>query len=141
MIYKLVTTISLCITVLYAKPQTSLTIDEIINKNIEARGGYAALKNIQTLIYSGGTYHEGDFKSDGNSFMAYKRPNYRIVGNPEDTATDILEGYDGGSWEWYATPGVVVRTVAAANATAHRGTDFEEPFVDYKTKGNTVAMR
>lgn len=118
----------------------SPTVEEIIAKNIRARGGYEALKAIKTLVYSKGTYHEGDFTGSGNALMAFMRPFFRVVGDPDNPKTSIKEGFDGSSWEWYADPGVVVRTVGAASGATRRGADFEGAFVDFKAKGNKVVL-
>lgn len=117
-----------------------LSVDEIIARNLKARGGYEALKAIKTLVYSKGTYHEDDFTGSGNSSMAFMRPYFRVVGDPASSNPYIMEGYDGSSWEWYADPGVTVRTVGAASGATRRGADFEGTFVDYKAKGNRIVQ-
>jgi hypothetical protein len=43
------------------------------------------------------------------------RPYYKLVGNPVGKPT-LLEGSDGSTWEWYADPGIIQRTVGAASA-------------------------
>ncbi len=113
--------------------------DEIIAKHIDARGGYETINAIHTLVYSGGTYRERDFTGSGKAFMAFKRPWYRVVGNPEDREVSIMEGYDGSSWEYYADPGAVLRTVGSANGATRRGAYLDGHLVDYREKGSTVA--
>ena len=108
-------------------------VDEIIRAHLEARGGVEAIRAIETLVYRDGTYAEGDYVNPGGAFMAYKRPHYRLVGNPERPG-GFMEGYDGSTWEWYADPGVVVRTVGAASAAIRRGAVFEGPFLGYRER-------
>lgn len=114
-------------------------LDTIISRHVEARGGVQAIKRIQSLIYSEGIYEEGDYKSDGDSIMMIMRPYYKLVGHPELDLT-FMEGYDGSAWEWFAEPGIVVRTVGAASAAIRHGADVEGPFVDYKDKGNSAQL-
>lgn len=114
-----------------------LTADQIVDRYVEARGGLAAIRAIETLVYSGGTYREADYVGSGDAFMAFARPYLRVVGDPEH-AGEFLEGYDGAAWEWYADPGVVVRTVGAAAGAARRGADFEGWLVDYRAKGSSL---
>jgi hypothetical protein len=70
--------------------------------------------------------------------MAMARPYYKIVGDPTDTAADFREGYDGSAWEWYRSPGIVVRTVGAANAAIRHNIDPDGPFSDYRAKGSQI---
>ncbi|MEN8374895.1 MAG: tetratricopeptide repeat protein [Gemmatimonadota bacterium] len=114
-------------------------VDTIVDRHIEARGGIEAIRAIRTLVYSKGQYREGDFVGGGNSRMAFRRPYYRVVGDPSN-ASGFLEGYDGGSWEWYGNPGIAIRTVGAASGATRRGADFEGRLIDYRAKGSTVVL-
>ncbi|MEZ4424342.1 MAG: hypothetical protein R3E98_13100 [Gemmatimonadota bacterium] len=114
-------------------------VDELVRRHVEARGGAAAIAAIRTLVYRNGRYREPGFEGNGRSTMSFMRPYYRVVGDP-DRPGAYLEGYDGSAWEWYADPGVVVRTVGAAAGAARRGADFEGRLVDYRAKGSTVVL-
>jgi Tetratricopeptide repeat len=116
-----------------------LGVDEIVERYVAARGGLDRIRAIRTLVYSGGVYREADYESPGDAFMAFARPYFRVVGNPESPGA-YMEGYDGAAWEWYADPGVVVRTVGAAAGATRRGADFEGMLVDYRRKGTTVEL-
>ena len=117
--------------------QTVPTPDLIIERHIDARGGYERIKAIQTMIFSRGLYEESDYKGSGNAFMAFKRPYFKVVGNPEERS-GFSEGYDGAAWEWFEEPGVVIRTVGPASGAARRGSIFEGPLVDYEAKGSRL---
>jgi hypothetical protein len=127
--------ITLVLSALGAAPAAPASVDEIVRRHVEARGGHERIKAIRTLVFSRGQYREPGYVGSGGAFMAFARPFYRVVGNPEDPNRDFLEGYDGSAWEWYGDPGVVVRTVGAAAGAARRGADFEGPFVDWREKG------
>jgi hypothetical protein len=117
----------------------ALRLDEILQRHIAARGGYEAIKAIQTLVHSNGTYREPTYEGSGDAFMAHARPYYKVVGNPENRR-GFSEGYDGGAWEWYQNPGVVVRTVGAAAAAARHGNRLDGSLVDYSEKGSTASL-
>lgn len=117
-----------------------ITVDQIIAHHLAARGGEAQLRAIRTLVYRNGAYHEGSYTSDGGAFMAFMAPYDRVVGNPADPKTRFMEGYDESTWEWYANPGVVVRTVGAASRATRHGTSFLGPFIDYRRKGTTITL-
>jgi Tetratricopeptide repeat len=114
--------------------------DEIVRRYIEARGGLERIRAIQTVVYSGGTYSESEYTGSGDAFMAFRRPYFRVVGDPSNPATTFTEGYDGAAWEWYGGVGVVVRTVGAAAGAARRGADFEGALVGYRDKGATLVL-
>jgi hypothetical protein len=71
--------------------------------------------------------------------MAMARPYFKVVGDPADSTSGFREGYDGSAWEWYRSPGLVVRTVGAANAAIRHNLDPEGSFHDYRSKGTTIA--
>jgi hypothetical protein len=115
-----------------------LTVDDIVNRHVEARGGLERIKAIRTVVYSKGQYREPGFTGSGKAFMALMRPYYKVVSDPEDPTATFREGWDGSAWEWFADPGIVIRTVGPASAAMRHGIDLEGPFVDYRTKGTTI---
>jgi hypothetical protein len=114
-------------------------LDDLLRCHVEARGGLQRIRAIETLVYSEGLYEEGDYKGSGNAFMAFARPYLRAVGDP-DGGGSFREGYDGSAWEWYADPGVVVRTVGHAAGAIRRGADFEGVLIEPQEKGVTVRL-
>ncbi len=66
---------------------------------------------LQSVVYSHGKYREPGYEGTGKAFMAIARPYYKIVADPDDTSATFREGYDGSAWEWYRSPGIVVRTM------------------------------
>jgi hypothetical protein len=115
-----------------------LSVVQIVARHLEARGGAARLKALQSVVYSHGKYSEPGYVGSGNAFMAMARPYYKIVSDPSDTSSTFREGYDGSAWEWYRSPGIVVRTVGAANAASRHNLDVDGPFSDYRNKGTTI---
>jgi len=115
-----------------------LSADAIVARHLEARGGEERLRALESVVYRNGVYREGSYVGSGNAFMAMARPYYKIVSDPTDSTADFREGYDGSAWEWYRSPGIVVRTVGAANAAIRHNLDPEGPFSDYRAKGTTI---
>ena len=115
-----------------------LSVDQIVARHLEARGGAEKLSALQSVVYSHGKYREPGYEGSGGAFMAMARPYYKIVGDPADTASDSFEGYDGSAWEWYRHPGILVRTVGAANAAIRHNLDPDGPLSDYKLKGTKI---
>lgn len=115
-----------------------LSVEQIVARHLEARGGADRLLALTNVVYSHGKYREPGYEGSGNAFMAMARPYYKIVGNPADTAASFFEGYDGSAWEWYRLPGILVRTVGAANAAIRHNIDVDGPFSDYLRKGTTI---
>ncbi len=113
------------------------SVDSLIALHIRALGGYQAIKAIRTLSYSDGRYAEPGFTGSGHSAMMLMRPYYKLVGDP-GLKPEFMEGYDGAAWEWYASPGFVIRTVGAAAAAIRHYASVEDPLVDYVEKGSAV---
>lgn len=131
--------ISLLFTLQTTGAQESLDVDQIISKHINSIGGLENIKAIDNLVYSGGTYQEGDFTSSGNSSMSLARPYFKLVGN-KNNMDGYMEGYDGSAWEYYSGPGVVVRTVGPPSEAIRHYAGVEHPLVNYKKKGSTAEL-
>lgn len=116
------------------------TLDQIIARHIQARGGEAALRALVSVKWSDGQYSEnGVAEGGGHASMIRMRPYFKLVGDPTANP-DIMEGYDGSAWEWYRDPGVTLRTVGAANAASRHFLDVEGPFLDWKAKGEKLEL-
>jgi hypothetical protein len=114
------------------------TLDEIINKHVDALGGERAINSITSVIERG-WYREGNFKID--TFAAQMRPFYRVIGDPRsDPLGEIHEGYDGSAWEYYPDPGIVVRTVGPAADAARHAAAFDDPLVDHTRRDIRVTL-
>ena len=75
--------------------------------------------------------------------MALARPYFKLVGDPElirSGEASYSEGYDGAAWEWFADPGLVIRTVGAPSAASRHGAYVEGTLVDYRVKGATAQL-
>jgi hypothetical protein len=121
-----------------AWPQ-SPDVDEVIDRFAEAIGGRENIAAIDNLVYSSGTYTEGDYRSNGDSTMSVARPWFKLVGDKREPGS-YMEGYDGAAWEWFADPGVVIRTVNAASEAIRHYAGIEHPLIDYASKSATAEL-
>jgi len=114
----------------------SATADEIIAHYYSAIGGRDRLEQVVTR-HMWGSYSEGTLNAKTD--IVWKRPALRRV-NVHAPGFDYAEGFDGQTWEYnFQSKRAVVDTGAAADA-GRRGAEFDESFVDYARKGNTVQL-
>jgi len=113
--------------------QEKLSVEQIIDRHIQALGGRQKIDAIHTIVYHL-TYREGTFVMP-NGYMAKMRPYYKTLGDPKNLKVDVNEGYDGSAWEYYSDPGVVMRTVGAAAASTRHGTELIDSLTDAKELG------
>lgn len=123
-------------TAVRAEPPTA---DRIVDRYVEAIGGIERIKALRNLVYSDGLYEEGDYKGSGKAGMSLARPYFKLVGNKENPG-GYMEGYDGSAWEWFADPGVVIRTVGPASEAIRHYAGVESPLVDHASKGSTLRL-
>jgi outer membrane lipoprotein-sorting protein len=116
------------------------TADELIEKNLQAKGGREKLKAVQTLRMTGkmnvGPGAEAPFT------LELKRPNRGRIEFTLQGMTGI-QGYDG-TTGWMVMPFLGKKdpeTMAAEDLkTMENQFDFEGPLVDYKAKGHQVEL-
>jgi hypothetical protein len=111
-------------------------VDGLVARHVAALGGAERLQAIRSRIERG-RYREGTFEIA--TYAAYRRPFYRVIGEPANALTEIHEAYDGSAWEYYPDPGIVVRTVGPAAAASRHGAAFDDPLVDYALHGTAIA--
>lgn len=113
------------------------TADELVGKNIQARGGLEKLKAIKTLRVTGNAVNGGTPIVIVNEYM---RPNliretFSIAG------MTAIQAYDGNSG-WQISPFGGRKDPEFLGEDDLRDlqldADFEGPIVDYKAKGNSV---
>jgi len=113
------------------------TAEELVAKNIEAKGGLDKIKAIKTVRMT------ADF--DAGGFKAVVGSESKRPGMVRDTFTiqgmTEIDSYDGSSG-WKISPFGGKKDPELMGEDQLRGmveeADFDGPMVDYKTKGNTV---
>src|SRR6267154_541492 len=133
--YALIVLISVCCFGAVSKSQTA---DELIAKNIQARGGMEKMKAIKTLRMTGRFEGGGGFTASVG--QENERPNlirqtFTLQGM---TAVQAYDGTTG--WQIQPFGGKKDPELMGENdlRDIQLDADFDAPLVDYKEKGNTV---
>jgi outer membrane lipoprotein-sorting protein len=131
--------LSVVITVVLAPAVLAQTVDEVIAKSIEARGGLNKIKSVQT-IRATGKMEMGPMEAPG--VFIQKRPNltrldFTVQGL---TATQAYDGKSG--WAIMPFTGKKDPEAMAADEVKQMedDSDIDGPLVDYKAKGNQVEL-
>jgi outer membrane lipoprotein-sorting protein len=117
----------------------SLTVDEIVAKNLAAKGGADKLRAVTSVKMTGRVKGPG---GDNPVISWAKRPNKMRRENVSDGQTFVL-GFDGIT-VWQINPLVSPRpreiTGPQADKTRQDAGDFDTPLLDYKAKGHKVEL-
>jgi outer membrane lipoprotein-sorting protein len=126
--------------ILAAAPAAAQTADEIIAKNLAAKGGLEKLRAVKTIRMTGRmTVGPG---IEAPIVLEIKRPNSMRM---DFTIQGMVgsQAYDGSSG-WSLMPfggSKVPQQMTAEEATlAEEQADIDGPLIDYKAKGNTVEL-
>jgi outer membrane lipoprotein-sorting protein len=115
------------------------TADELIAKNLAARGGLDNIKAVQTMRLTG-TMKAGDESLP--SVIELKRPNKSRWQFVVDDQTGV-QAFDGkGGWTWMPFAGQVEPQVMSEEERreAEQQADLDGPLVDYKQKGTKIEL-
>jgi outer membrane lipoprotein-sorting protein len=120
-------------------PASAQTVDEILQRHIQARGGLENLKSVKSIRYSGKITAGG---MDVPITVEQKRPNnLRVVFIQQ--GVQGIQAYDG-TTGWTIPPSKDQRNPEPMSSDALRATveqaDFDGPLMDYKEKGITIAF-
>ena len=123
---------------LIAAPAAAQTVDELVAKSVEARGGLAKLKAIQSIRMTG---HLTMGPMDMPIVVEMKRPNL-FRADVSVQGTSAVQAYDG-TTAWNISP-MGTGQAEALPAEEAKGmadqADLDGPLVDYKAKGNQVEL-
>ena len=113
------------------------TVDEIVAKNLQAKGGAEKLKSISSVKMTGKLTSQG---RDVPMVVLTKRPNLlrQEITTPGGLAVNAFDGQTA----WTLAPGAdVPREITGPQADAARSnTEFDGPLMDYAAKGHTVEL-
>jgi hypothetical protein len=129
----------LAVSAVFGLDQSQPTVEELVAKNIEAKGGAAALHNLQTLRVTGKMLVQ-----EGQIQLAY----LQIKKRPEEARTEAslqgmtqIEAYDGKEG-WRVSPFFGRRDPERMSADDVKAlvedAEMDGPLVDWQAKGNTV---
>lgn len=125
---------------LAAEDQTPPSVDDIIARSVEARGGMAKIKGLQSLRMTGTALLNGQVQAAVR--IVGTRPNLTRFEMDVNGMT-LVQAFDGKS-AWSLNPfvtGAAPRAAPPAQSEELRAhTDMDGLLVDYKAKGRTVAL-
>ena len=127
------------ITLLVGAPvATAQTVDEIIAKNIQAKGGIEKLKSTNSVRMTGTATIQG---TQVPVTTVSKRPNM-MRNEIEMAGQKMVQGFDGTSM-WMAMPGMPAQEVPPGPQTEilKRNSTFDPVFLDYKEKGHKIEFK
>lgn len=135
---KVMTLAAVCLLALSVQA-ADLTVDEILAKNAEAKGGMEKLRALNAVRFTGRLNFGG---MEAAFMMAKKRPEMVKMEFTLQGMTGI-QAYDG-STGWTIMPFMGKKDPEAMTADALKefkdSADFDGPFVDYAKKGNKVEL-
>jgi len=137
----LIATLAAAAFVLLATPEeTPLTVDQVVQKHVEALGGAAKLNAIQSLLVTGTASILG--QTETPLTIQVKRPNFMRLEMTFQGRT-IVQAFDG-TTAWTLNPMVSPEPRQSSEEdtrAAQESSDFiGGNLVDYKSKGNTVEL-
>ncbi len=116
------------------------TVDEIVAKNLEAKGGLEKLKATNSVRMMGTALVQG---TSVPVTTVSKRPNM-MRNEIEMGGQKLVQAFDGTSM-WMLVPGMPAQEVPPGPQTEmlKRGlnSQFDPPFVDYKEKGHKIELQ
>ena len=124
----------------FALQAEELTVDQVLAKNTEARGGIEKLKKVNSMRFTGKLNVGGGMEAAFT--MAKKRPEMVKMEFTLQGMTGV-QAYDGATG-WMVMPFMGKKDPEAMTADMLKEfkdqADFDGPFVDYAKKGNKVEL-
>jgi outer membrane lipoprotein-sorting protein len=120
-----------------AAPVSAQTVDEIIAKNIEAKGGLATLKATNTVrTTTRGTMQGAEISARTSS----KRP-FLFRNEAEMGGQKMIQGFDGETF-WMAVGNMPARPLPPGPQVEalKQSSQIDSPLLDYKAKGTGVTL-
>src|SRR3989440_3838056 len=125
---------------LFAQDKNQPTVDELVAKNIEAKGGATALKSLQTLRSTGKLLVQQQGQIELGYLQTKKRPDEARTEASLQGMTQI-EAYDGKDG-WKVSPFFGRKDPERMSADDVKAlvedTEIDGPLADWKTKGSTI---
>src|SRR5262245_42723282 len=129
--------IAACLMVALTFPvvSTAQTVDEIVAKNLKAKGGVEKWKSISSVKMTGTFSAQG---MEGPMSLFAKRPN---LSRQEITMNGrkLVQAFDG-TTPWMILPdsGMAREMPAAPGQSGRNNADFDAPLMDYQARGQKI---
>ena len=124
------------------RPAQALTADQVIARNIEARGGLDAWRKVETVAWSG-RIEAGSMTEALPFLMEFKRPNksrFEMLGQG-DRSVRVFDGARGWNVRTTDTGARVLRPYSVGQLrSAREAPGIDGPLVDYQARGIGVSL-
>jgi outer membrane lipoprotein-sorting protein len=123
--------------VLAASPGQAQTVDEIVAKNIQAKGGYELLKSTNSVRTTGSGTMQG---SEVTITTTSKRP-YFVRNEMGLAGQKMIVGFDG-TTAWMAAAGLPAQPLPPGPQTEglKQNSQIDSPLFDYQAKGTKIEL-
>lgn len=123
--------------VLTAPAANAQTVDEIVAKNIEAKGGFATLKNTNTVR----TTATGSMQGAEVSITSSSKRPYFMRNEMSMAGQKMIIGFDG-EQAWMSAGGMPAQALPRGGQTdaMKQTSQIDSPLFDYKAKGTTIEL-
>ena len=130
---------ALTASIVFAQDKNQPTVDELVAKNIEAKGGATALHNLQTLRLSGKVLvRQGQFEL---AYLEIKKLPDEVRDEASVQGMTQIEAYDGKEG-WKVSPFFGRKDPERMSADDVKAliedADIDETLVDWQSKGSTI---
>ena len=132
------TTVAAAALIALASPAQAQTVDEIVARNLEAKGGVQKLRETASVRLTGTATLQGQ---TGPTLSLSKRPNMMrreiTLGGQK-----LVQGYDG-TTIWMALPNAPAQELPAGPQADlfKRNVEFDSAFLDWQKKGSKIELK
>ena len=122
---------------LFAPAVQAQTVDEIVAKNVEAKGGAELLKSTTTVRTIGKGTMQG---AEVSTVTSSKRP-YFMRNEMTMAGQTMMQGFDGRT-VWVSAAGMPAQALPPGPQTEalKQSSQIDSPLIDYKAKGTTIKL-
>jgi outer membrane lipoprotein-sorting protein len=120
-----------------SSPLPAQTVDEILSKNVQARGGLQKIKSVTSMKLTGNI--QGASGSAVAFTMQKKRPNLLRIDSTY-RGKKAAEGYDGNTGWQTSLIGDTVELLEDEIKNIREDAEFDGPLIDYREKGDTIEL-
>jgi hypothetical protein len=124
-------------------PRAGMTAEQIVNRNIEVRGGFEAWSKIQTIIWAGHLESERSPVPSLPFQLKEKRPDMSRfeITEPSQRSLRVFNGVGGWKMKLGADGKPEVKPLTAQEVKfARAAPGLEGPLVDYRARGSTIEL-
>lgn len=127
----------LCALVFAASPAGAQTVEELVDRNIKAKGGYELLKNTATVRTTG----TGTMQGAAVTIMTIVKRPFSVRNEMGVAGQKMIVGFDG-TTAWMAPAGLPPQPLPPGPQTEalKQNSQIDSPLFDYKAKGTKIEL-